>query len=56
MQMAYWNLKVLVFEKRGKWSTLSKEEKLTTNLAHIWCRQWDFNLGHIDGKQVLSSP
>ena len=50
---------MLVFEERGKLE--SPEENLsekgrepTTNSTHIWRRRRDLNLGHIDGRRVLS--
>ena len=53
-----WNLKMLVFEERGKpeypEKNLSEQRREpTTNLTHIWRRHRDLNPGHIDGRRVL---
>ena len=55
-----WNLEVFGFEGRGKpeypVKNLSEQRREpTTNSTHIWCRCQDLNLGHIDGRQVLST-
>ena len=55
-----WNLEVFGFEGRGKLEypgkNLSEQRREpTTNSTHIWCRCQDLNLGHIDGRQVLST-
>ena len=54
-----WNLKMLVFEERGKpeypEKNLSEQRKEpTTNLTHIWRRRLDLNPGRTGGRQVLS--
>ena len=54
-----WNLKMLVFEERGKpeypEKNLSEQGKeLTTNLTHIWLGSRELNLGRIGGRRVLS--
>ena len=55
-----WNLKVLVFEKRGKAEypekNLSKQgREPATNSTHIWHRpRQELNPGHIGGRQAIS--
>ena len=54
-----WNLKVLVFNERGKPKYLDKNlleqgREPTTNPTHIWRRRQDLNPGHIGGRRVLS--
>ena len=54
-----WNLKVLVFEERGKpgypEKNLSEQgREPTTNSTHIWRGCQDSNPGHIGGRRVLS--
>ena len=54
-----WNLKMLVFEERGKpeypEKNLSEQwREPTTNSTHVWCRRRDLNPGHIGGRRVLS--
>ena len=54
-----WNLKMLVFEERGKpeypEKNLSEQgRESTTNSTHIWRRRRDLNPGHIGGRRALS--
>ena len=54
-----WNLKVLVFQERGKpeypEKNLSEQgRESTTNSTHIWRRRQESNPGHIGGRRVLS--
>ena len=54
-----WNLKMLVFEERGKpeypEKNLSEQRREpTTNSTHIWRRCRDLNPGHIGGRRALS--
>ena len=54
-----WNLKMLVFEERGKpeypeKNLLEQRREPTTNSTHIWRRHQELNPGHIDGRRVLS--
>ena len=55
-----WNLEVFGFEGGGKLEYPGKHlseqrREPTTNSTHIWRRCQDLNLGHIDGRQVLST-
>ena len=50
-----WNLKMLVFEERGKpeypeKNLLEQGRESTTNSTHIWRRRRDLNPGHIGGR------
>ena len=54
-----WNLKMLVFEERGKpeypeKNLLEQGREPTTNSSHIWHRRRDLNPGYIGGRRVLS--
>ena len=54
-----WNLKVLVFEERGKpeypEKNLSEQRREpTANSTHIWRRRRDLNPGHIGARWALS--
>ena len=54
-----WNLKVLVFEERGKpeypEKNLSEQgREPTANSTHIWRRRRDLNPGHIGARRALS--
>ena len=54
-----WNLKVLVFQERGKpeypEKNLSEQgREPATNSTHIWRRRRDLNPGHIGGRRVPS--
>ena len=56
---ANWNLKMLIFEERGKLENpeknLSEQGRApTTNSTQIWRRRRDLNPGHIAGRWVLS--
>ena len=57
--LSNWNLEMLVFEERGKPESPEKNlseqrREPTTNSTHIWRRRGNLNLGHIDGRQMLS--
>ena len=54
-----WNLKMLVFEERGKpeypeKNLLEQGREPTTNSSHIWHRRRDLNPRYIGGRRVLS--